>query len=191
MSSQKDVSNWTGVPEPTRKIPRITRDDVRAYGIAALALAMGVTSTRLSWPLLAHTPFILIFGGVLAASNWGSEGAGVMAVVIAALASPYIAPPGARPAFEDGSLVIFILGALVANRIIAARARIERKLKASEAQVRASWDSAAVGTALLNSHGQVDRLNPAMERLLDYPSAAWAGTSFGYFTHKDLSLIHI
>ena len=140
---------------------------------------------RLSWPLLAHTPFILLFGAVLVTANWGSETAGFVAVVLAALASPYVAPPAARPAFEDSALVVFIIGSLVATRIIGARARVERKLAMSEAQVRASWDSAAVGTALLNTHGQVERLNPAMERLLDYPGAAWAGTSFGYFTHKD------
>ena len=108
-----------------------------------------------------------------------------MTLTLAALAAPYIAPPAARPAFQDSALLIFIVGAFVGNRIIASQERAEKKLAISEAQVRASWDSAAVGTALLNAHGQVERLNPAMERLLDYPSAAWAGTSFGYFTHKD------
>jgi PAS domain S-box-containing protein len=184
MSSPQDVSGWTGVP-PARTLRPITQADVRTYALAAAAIALASASTRLSWPVFAHTPFILLFGAALAASNWLSEGAGILAIVLAALASPYIAPPAARPAFEDSALVIFIAGALVGNRIIGARARIEKKLKASEAQVRASWDSAAVGTALLNAHGQVERLNPAMERLVDYPSAAWAGTSFGYFTHKD------
>jgi len=184
MSSQKDVSNWTGVPEMSRKI-RLTRAEVRPFTIAVVAFCVTAAATRLSWPLLAHTPFILLFGAMLVASNWGSEAAGVMTIVLAALASPYIAPPAARPAFEDSALVIFIIGTLVANRIVGAHARVERRLQASEAQVRATWDSAAVGTALLSAHGQVERLNPAMERLLDYPSAAWAGTSFGYFTHKD------
>ena len=162
-----------------------TMADVRAYAFAVVTCAIALASTRLSWPLLAHTPFILLFGAVFITSNWGSEGAGLVTLLLATLASPYIAPPGARPAFEDISLIVFIVGGFAGNRIIGARGRIEYKLAASEAQVRASWDSAAVGTALLNSHGQVDRLNPAMERLLDYPSAAWAGTSFGYFTHKD------
>ncbi len=159
--------------------------DARAYGLALLSCAVALVSMRLTWPLMAHTPFMLLFGAVVVAANWGSEGAGLIAVAVAALISPYIAPPSARPAFEDSSLVVFILGGIVAARIIGARARVEKRLAISEAQVRASWDSAAVGTALLNKHGQVERLNPAMERLLDYPSAAWAGTSFGYFTHKD------
>jgi two-component system cell cycle sensor histidine kinase/response regulator CckA len=159
--------------------------DVRTYGLALLSCGAALASTRLTWPLLAHTPFILLFGAVFAASNWGSEGASVVALILAALASPYIAPPAARPAFDDSSLIIFIVGGIAGNRIIGARRRVEKKLAASEAQLRASWDSAAVGTALLSSYGQVERLNPAMERLLDYPSAAWAGTSFGYFTHKD------
>jgi len=185
MTSEKDVSGWTGVPRTTRKIRQITSADVRAYGMALVTCAAAIASTRLTWPMLAHTPFILLFSAVFVTSKWGSDGAGLVTLVLAALAAPYIAPPAARPAFEDSSLIVFIIGGIFGNRIIGSQARIEKKLQASEAQVRASWDSAAVGTALLNAYGQVERLNPAMERLLDYPSAAWAGTSFGYFTHKD------
>ena len=185
MSTEKDISGWTGVSQASRRIRTITTADVRAYVIAFATCAVALTSTRVSWPLLAHTPFILLFSAVFVTSKWGSEGAGLVTLTLAALAAPYIAPPAARPAFQDSALLIFIVGAFVGNRIIASQERAEKRLAISEAQVRASWDSAAVGTALLNAHGQVERLNPAMERLLDYPSAAWAGTSFGYFTHKD------
>ena len=185
MSTEKDISGWTGVSQASRRIRTITTADTRAYVIALATCAVALTSTRVSWPLLAHTPFILLFSAVFVTSKWGSEGAGLVTLTLAALAAPYIAPAAARPAFQDSALLIFIVGAFVGNRIIASQERAEKKLAISEAQVRASWDSAAVGTALLNAHGQVERLNPAMERLLDYPSAAWAGTSFGYFTHKD------
>ncbi len=184
MATSKDVSGWTGVL-PARKVRAITAADVRAYGIGIAAFACSVAVTRLSWPLMARTPFILLFGAVFMTSKWASDGAGLLTLTLAALAAPYIAPPEMRPAFEDSSLLVFIIGGLVGNRIIGSQKGLEKRLHASEAQVRASWDSAAVGTALLNAHGQVERLNPAMERLLDYPSAAWAGTSFGYFTHKD------
>jgi two-component system, cell cycle sensor histidine kinase and response regulator CckA len=185
MSTEKDISGWTGVSQASRKIRTISTAEVRAYVMALATCAVALASTRVSWPLLAHTPFILLFSAVFVTSKWGSEGAGLVTLTLAALAAPYIAPPAARPAFQDSALLIFIVGAFVGNRIIASQERAEKKLAISEAQVRASWDSAAVGTALLNAHGQVERLNPAMERLLDYPSAAWSGTSFGYFTHKD------
>jgi two-component system cell cycle sensor histidine kinase/response regulator CckA len=185
MSSQKDVSSWTGVPHTTRKIRPITSADVRAYVMALVTFGTALASTRATWPLLANTPFILLFAAVFVTSKWGSDGAGLVTLTLAALAAPYIAPPEARPAFQDSSLVVLIVGGIVGNRIIGSQGRVEKRLAASEAQVRASWDSAAVGTALLTSHGLVERLNPAMERLLDYPGAAWAGTSFGYFTHQD------
>ena len=163
----------------------ITVADVRPYALAVASAVIAVASSRASWPLLAHTPFILLFSAILVTSKFGSEGAGLVTLTLTALAAPYIAPPDARPAFADSSLLVFVAGALIGNRIIGSQGRIEKRLAESEAQVRASWDSAAVGTALLNAHGQVERLNPAMQRLLDYPSAAWAGTSFGYFTHRD------
>ena len=180
-----DVSGWTGVPQEARKIPRITAADVRAYALSIAAVGVALTTSRLTWPLLSHTPFIMLFGAVFVTSRFGSEGAGLVTLTLGALVAPYLSPPEARPAFQDIALLVFVGGGFIGNRIIASQARMEKQLAASEAQVRASWDSAAVGTALLNAHGQVERLNPAMERLLDYPSAAWASTSFGYFTHKD------
>ena len=185
VSAEKDVSNWTGVSHPAAKMRQITAADVRAFALAFASVAFAITATRLSWPMLARTPFIMLFSAVFITTKWGSESAGLATLTLAALAAPYMAPPEARPAFQDSSLLLFIAGAFVGNRIIASQSRMEKRLAESEAQVRASWDSAAVGTALLNAHGQVERLNPAMERLLDYPSAAWAGTSFGYFTHPD------
>ncbi|HXD72946.1 MAG TPA: PAS domain S-box protein [Vicinamibacterales bacterium] len=185
MSAEKDVSSWMGVSPPVKKLRPITAADVRAFAMALASAAIAIAATRLSWPMLARTPFIMLFSAVFITSKWGSESAGLATLTLAALASPYIAPPEARPAFQDSSLLLFIAGAFIGNRIVASQSRMEKRLAESEAQVRASWDSAAVGTALVNIHGQVERLNPAMERLLDYPSAAWAGTSFGYFTHAE------
>jgi PAS domain S-box-containing protein len=185
MNVPQDVSGWTGVPSPKVKFRPITTGDVRAYTLALVLPAVAIAATRLSWPELANTPFLLLFAAVLGTSNWGSDGASLLAIAITALAAPYIAPLSARPAFPDTAHIFFVIGSLVASRVVCARRSMAIQLAASEAQVRASWDGAAVGTALLNTHGQVERLNPAMQRLLDYPSAAWAGTSFGYFTHKD------
>jgi len=75
---------------------------------------------------------------VFVASKWGSEGAGLVTLVLAVLAAPCIAPTGARPAFEDSALVVFILGGIVGNRLIGSQVRLERRLQASEAQVRTS-----------------------------------------------------
>jgi PAS domain S-box-containing protein len=75
--------------------------------------------------------------------------------------------------------------ALLANRIVSARNRAESRLRASEAQLRATWEHAPLGTALLNRDGQIERVNPALERLLGYSSAECAGMAFTAFNVPD------
>ena len=185
MNAPKDPGGWEEVPGVERTKRTVSLADLKPYGLAVVAVACGFAATRLSWPALARTPFILLFGAAFAATRWGSEGAGLLAVLLVSVTAGYSAPPAARPAFDDTSLVVFIVGSVVMTRLIGGRNKVEKALADSEAQFRAEWENAAIGSALLNIHGQVDRLNPAMERLLDYPSAAWAGASFGYFTHRD------
>ena len=185
MSAPTDTGGWAGVPIVERAKGPLTLADLKPYFFGVAAVACAFATTRLTWPIFAHTPFILLFGATFAVCRWGSEGAGLLAVLLVALTAGHVAPASARPAFEDTSLLVFIVGTIAMNRLIGGRNRVEKALAASEAQFRAGWENAALGSALLNTHGQVERLNPAMERLLDYPSAAWAGTSLGYFTHRD------
>src|SRR5580765_7502240 len=101
MNAEKDISGWTGAPQTKRKIRAITAADVRAVAIALGAAAFALGTTRATWPMLSHTPFILLFSSVFVASKWGSDSAGLITLTLSALAAPYMAPPQARPAFED------------------------------------------------------------------------------------------
>ena len=58
-------------------------------------------------------------------------------------------------------------------------------LRASEAELRATWEHATLGAALLNRRGEVERINPALERLLGYSGAAARGMSFSDFCDPD------
>src|SRR5262245_43783007 len=132
MTTEKDISGWTGVPQATRKI-KITAADVRAIAVALAAAAFAIGVSRFTWPMLQHTPFILLFSSVFVASKFGSDSAGLLTLTLTALSAPYIAPPEARPAFQDSSLIVFILGAFAGNRIIGSQARMEKRLADSEA----------------------------------------------------------
>src|SRR5438093_1396994 len=190
MSTEKDISGWTGVSQAGRRIRTITTADVRAYVIAVATCAVALTSTRVSWPLLANTPFILLFSAVFVTSKWGSEGAGLVTLTLAALAAPYIAPPAARPAFQDSALLIFIVGAFVGHRIIASQDRdgrataalmmiqditsrrlAEDALRESEEKLRGLFESVPVGLFQASPAGVILAVNPALVSMLGYDSS--------------------
>jgi PAS domain S-box-containing protein len=158
-----------------------TAEDARSYLIAFGGVVAALTVSRLTWPYFARTPFILLFGAAFAASRWSSETASVLSIFLGALGAGLMAPPGSPPPFETQSLVTFVAGSLVINRFVVGRNRTEAALRESEGQFRAAWDNAAFGAALLTPTGLIARINPAMERTLGYPSAAWAGVPFSYF----------
>jgi PAS domain S-box-containing protein len=170
-----------------RRQRRVTIADLRACAIALVAVAAAVIVTRATWPLLERTPLLLLFGATFVTARWGSESAALLAIVVAALAAGFVFPPGADASFGETSIVSLVTVSLVVNRIIVGRNRAESALRASEGQFRAAWDNSAFGAALLNERGMVTRINPAMERTLGYPGAAWAGVSFGYFGDPDVA----
>jgi two-component system, cell cycle sensor histidine kinase and response regulator CckA len=71
------------------------------------------------------------------------------------------------------------------SRLASIRPYWQNALRASEAQLRATWEHATIGAALLNRLGRVERINPALERLLGYAGTAAAGMSFSAFSHPD------
>ena len=80
---------------------------------------------------------------------------------------------------------MFVLTAGISTRIVSSRNRVEAALRASGAQLRATWEHAPLGTALLNRSGAVKRINPAFEQLLGYSPATCAGMSFSEFNDPD------
>jgi len=158
-----------------------SRDDARSYLIAIGAVVAALIITRTTWPFFSQTPFLLLFGATFAAARWSGETASVLSIVLGAIGAGSISPPGAPPPFETQALVMFVSASLMVNRIIVGRNRAEVALRESEAQFRAAWDNAAFGAALLTPTGLIARINPAMERTLGYPGAAWVGVPFSYF----------
>jgi len=173
---------------PTALAPQsgpLTGTGVWAYGLAIVATLTSVAVTRFTWPLFAGTPFVPLFGAVIVATHWGNGWAGLAALVLAVFGATFAFPPGGPSPWEPQTLAIFVLVALLANRVVAGRNRAASALRASEAQLRATWEHAALGTALLNRLFEIERINPALERMLGYSSTACAEMSFGAFNHPD------
>src|SRR5580700_3420189 len=163
----------------------LTRAEGRAYALAVLTTTMAVSVTRFTWPFFAGTPFVPLFGAVYITSQWGTPTAGLLAIVLGAVGSTLAFPAAAQAPVELRALAVFIGVSLVAVRLVTDRNRAITALKSSEAQFRATWEHAALGAALLDRRGQVQRVNPALERILGYPGAAWTGVAFDSFSHPD------
>ena len=170
---------------PRRAIDRATLPrEAIGYAIAFGSVAAALAITRFTWPFFARTPLLLLFVATFAAARFASETAALLSILMAGLGAGFGVPAGSV-LVDEPAIILFVGGSFIVNRIVIGRNRAVSALRASEGQFRAAWDNSAFGAALLNRRGLVERINPAMERTLGYPSAAWGGVSFGYFSHPD------
>jgi two-component system cell cycle sensor histidine kinase/response regulator CckA len=158
---------------------------VRAYALALVATMAAVALTRFTWPLFAATPFAAMFAAVAITTHWGSGPAGLVALALAVLGSLVAFPAGGPAPWDARTLVIFVPVSLIANRIVAGRNRTAAALRASEAELRVTWEHAVLGAALLDRDGNIERINPALERLLGYSASAIFGAPFTAFNEPD------
>lgn len=168
-------------PQP----PPPLRTEIRACLLALATVTAGVVVTRSTWPLFAGTPFVPLFAAVVITTHWGTARAGLFAIALTVLGAPLAFPAGAPSPWDPRTLIMFVLTSAISNRIVSSRNRAEAALRASEAQLRATWEHAPLGTALLNRAGVVKRINPAFEQLLGYSPEACAGMSFVEFNDPD------
>jgi two-component system, cell cycle sensor histidine kinase and response regulator CckA len=114
----------------------------RSYGLAVLTTLAAMAVTRYTWPVFAGAPFAPLFAAVAATTHWGGGRAGLAAIALASLGAPLALPMyGARP-WNPYTLFGFIPVALIGNRLIAGRNRAVAALRASEAELRATWQQA-------------------------------------------------
>jgi two-component system cell cycle sensor histidine kinase/response regulator CckA len=168
-------------PQPTPLIGT----GVGAYGLAVAATVASVAVTRFTWPLFAGTPFVPLFGAVVVTTQWGTGRAGLVAILLTVLGAAWAFPAGGPSGWEPRTLAVFTVVALLANRIVSGRNQAETALRASEERLRATWEHAALGSALLNREGEIERINPALERLLGYSRAECVGRSFSTFSRPE------
>jgi len=89
----------------------------------------------------------------------------------------YSAPVQSKAGKYFGRLWIF--------RDITREKNAENALRVSEVQLRATFDSAAIGMALVNLDGQLVKCNPMLAQMLGYSPAELCSMTFAEFTHPD------
>jgi two-component system, cell cycle sensor histidine kinase and response regulator CckA len=162
-----------------------TAAELKAFALGVTALGGAVLGTRLTWPLLERAPLFLVFCAILASAHFLTETTGLLVILLAMFGAAQVVPPGGPAVIDDASIIMFLAASIFFNRLIVRRNQALAALRVSEEQFRNTWQHAAAGVALLDRRGHVERLNPAMERILGYPADAWRGVPFGYFVHPD------
>jgi two-component system cell cycle sensor histidine kinase/response regulator CckA len=158
---------------------------IRPYVIAVLSTLAAAALTRYTWPFFSGAPFAPMFAAVAGTTHWGSGAAGLLTVLLGTIIAPLAFPSDGRLPWNSITLIGFVPVALIGSRLIAGRNQAVAALRASEAELRATWEHATLGAALLNRAGEVERINPALERLLGYTGAAARGQSFSVFYDPD------
>src|SRR5215204_6329977 len=175
------------------------------YGVAVLAVGMAFLVKLLLDPLIVQeTPFLLIFGAIMASAWYGGLGPGLLATVAAGLATDYffLPPKGSFSGFslETVPLLLFFLeGTLVcllAEALRAARSRAEEgtleakrqgeRLRRNEEHFNSLVESMrdyAIFT--LDPQGCVASWNAGAERLEGYNSEEIVGEHFSVFFSED------
>jgi PAS domain S-box-containing protein len=177
------VTRSSTLREQLREWPTLT--GARAYALAVVSEAIAVVATRLTWPVMFRVPFALLFLAVYLTSRWGTRSAGVLATVLATVGATVALPTFGSPPFGYGALSVFFVVSLIGSHVVSERNAAIAALRASEAQFRATWEHAALGAAVLDRQGRVERINPALERFIGYPAATWIGSAFSTFGHDD------
>jgi two-component system cell cycle sensor histidine kinase/response regulator CckA len=158
---------------------------IRPYVIAVLSTLAAAALTRYTWPFFSGAPFAPMFAAVAGTTHWGSGAAGLLTVLLGTILAPLAFPSDGRLPWNSITLIGFVPVALIGSRLIAGRNQAVAALRASEAELRATWEHATLGAALLNRTGEVERINPAMERLLGYSGVEAHGQPFSVFCDPD------
>ncbi len=165
-----------------RRDPLLTQAEVRAFALAVVFTLLAALGTRFGWRMFSRTPYVLLFATCYASCRWGTRASAFFTVFLSAVASIWAIPPDA---FRLPAFGVFVVVGVVAVHLMTDRDRAIAALEASEAQFRATWEHAALGAAVLDCDGNVERINPALERTLGYPSVVWTGVPFSTFSHPD------
>jgi signal transduction histidine kinase/CheY-like chemotaxis protein len=117
-----------------------------------------LVATRLAWPWLAQTPYVLVFAAVAAATQWGSPGAGLLTILVTTTGAALMFPTAGADAWHPTSVAVFIVSSFIGNRVIASRNRTALALRNREAQLRATLDEVRASAGKLRQAQKVQAL---------------------------------
>jgi signal transduction histidine kinase len=106
---------------------------------AVVAAVCSIALTRFAWPVFAPTPYAPAFGAAAAVTHWGSGGAGLVTIALTAAGAFLAFPTNGAHAWIPQTAV-YVLIAVIGNRLISARNRTAAALRQREAELQATLD---------------------------------------------------
>ena len=181
------------------------------YAVAILMVAMGAGAREALGVLGTHTPFITFYPAVMIVAWYGGVGAGLVAGVLSGwVASYWMETAGVLfmirdPAHRAGTAVFLVSCVMISiiceamgrarARATAAeveaclageRARGVEALRESEGQLRALFEQAAVGMAVVDpATGRFRQANAKYCEITGYGASELLGMTFGDVTHPE------
>jgi two-component system cell cycle sensor histidine kinase/response regulator CckA len=167
---------------PWRRDPPIT--GARAYALAIASTSVALLLTWFGYPFVIRAPFIFLFLSVFVTSRWATERAGFLSVTLAVVGGYFVVPVGPFGLRLLG-FSIFTVVSIITVKLASQHHGFVQAIQESEAQFRATWEHAALGAAVVDLKGRVERINPALERILGHSAKTWTWIAFDAFTHPD------
>jgi PAS domain S-box-containing protein len=175
---------------PGRVGPGVLARRLAPYA-AATALALGALALTHSLHVAIGFPNVVLLMPVviLCSARWGAQ-VGVFTTVFSAAGVAFLTPP-VGSLLMDGPgermlLLTFVVVALISTVIASGQRRLERRLRANEAELRAIFELAAVGTGMVDAAtGRFLRVNEQLCRMTGYTRADLLQKTVADITHPD------
>lgn len=126
------------------------------YVLALAATAIAGLITRMTWPLLAVAPFVLMFLAVYVTARWASFRAGVLAVVSAYAWALWLSPNAVQFSLIPAS--VFATIGLLATFLISSRTEALAAREASETRAIRALEETRVAEAKLRQSQKMEAL---------------------------------
>ena len=150
----------------------------------------GLAATNLLQQVFGFPSFLLMIPLVIfIGAKWGA-GVGLSATALTTVGMTSMMPPAwslavANPG-DVARTVAFVLVAIVSVLLASKQQRLERRLRANEAELRAIFDLAAVGTGMVNpATGRFIRVNEQLCAMTGYTREELLAKTVAEITHPD------
>ncbi|MFO0960368.1 MAG: PAS domain S-box protein, partial [Isosphaeraceae bacterium] len=162
-----------------RKVLRALSGPIPSYALAVACSTSAFLATRLTWPALRPTPWVLFFAAVMAAAWHGGLGPGLVAVGLSAALGALALPGLSGTILEGPGGWVVIASFLVVSLFIVALAASRRRAATLERAERERFQAAmvSIGDAVIATDmaGRVRFMNGAAEELTGWSSSDAAG----------------
>jgi PAS domain S-box-containing protein len=163
-----------------------------AYGVTTLLTLAALTASRLLQQVFGFPTFLLMIPVVIfSGAKWGAA-AGLYAMGLTTAGMALLMPPDSPLSLslsrsdDVARTITFIVVAVVSVLLASKQQRLEQKLRVNEAELRAIFDLAAVGTGMVDPvTGRFMRVNEQLCTMTGYTREELLTKTVAEITHPD------